>query len=1507
MKPNNGIFQDAEFDDQPDGTWRTAKNVVPDGPNVVRNESGFKEVTGMPANMLVHGQVSLPEDKIVLFLIGDPTVNSTLREIGLVTDTTYTTLSSDTSIFDNWDINYPISGSHIVNSEGEIIIAYTDNNSPPGLINIGTGQVTLNLETKNDVRLFPETRVPNVYLDSVLNGGSLATGVYYFFFCYEAADGSTTNWMLPSNPVSITDGGIYDSYYRVSGGEAGSAGGKVITLRLTNLDSSYSKVKMAVLKKIGGVVSAEDVSSFILANNSGSDLIVSYSGDEATEDLLVEELVSDFATYQRVKAVKIFNDVLYLGNTKQENVLDYQPYANNIVLGWYAGDTVSLDSTRGSYKDPYIIYTKRTFEPGEVYAFYIRFLLKDGTSSPAFHIPGRPADYVWNDTTKKWDVKGTDERANATEAEYLGISRRAKYFHFNETATKNAGSASGDMGYWENLDERYPGQNVHNEYIGSGWDSELAIKDQVNGARNLYLENGGYIKHHRFPSLVKLSDWGIPLVEDNPDGSPLITISQTTSLKTWYDNALQYVLTNNPPLNENVSSGAVIRLWYNNNAEQYINNVIEYNLGFNFEFFYSQLDGTAFWQNEYRIVLYIASGDIETSLTYLNPYVFGDFNTLPNPGSIPAGGTNSIYIIDKKTVNRFSVTTTSMVGTVPEGARTILPNEGIYAYIYHSPQNPPITTGGDLGPKFKYTNNLTVTVKAEGLETGVVTGSKFSSPLGVIAKNIQIPPEIRNKIQGFDILYAEKTIGNSLSLGQSVILDQLEPLEAGNLNIADGGGARLYPPDMLSFRPNNKPTHIQVQLISKMSAGIGLYTVEWDNANPNNFRYNMPIPVKTDWQYPITGEVVGFTNTTKHFVRVITSPQYLQNDNSAGSINNAFREGCYYLEIEGGLATSVAARVLVTINTFKTNLYNSLYEQTMVSTGTFFQVEDSDQDYFSDDVLPESARILYGGDKFIQFVPQKISIPSSTVRAKYNIEDINPSINIQGVIVWMYVPMFSTMNYGLVHEGDEWFEKFFPAITDSVGRYMPTGFSVPEDYDNDGNIFIEGATASGKKDWQDKGHYLMTLDQWRGYNTDYTSINNVDQSGVPYDPDLTYVVENEALVTRSLKTQSANPLANIRKFLANDIYEMPKDKGGVEIIQSLGDTILIHMRHGLYRTVGKEIFTPSSTAEIVLGTGDIFEREPRLVAFMGPGGFTGTRSRFAAVSSRLGYFFIDDRQGKVFLLNDTLEEISAKGLRNFFRDYSKLSIDQDNPYYGVGYTACYDRKYNRIILSKRDGNNSWTISYAGDTQSWYSFHDYKPVAMFNSDAAYAAGADGKLFQMNNETTKGIYLDSTVNPSYIDAVFSFGTPGGVVARVRGFTWKTNVIDVNGINIRNATIDKVMVYNKHQNSGLIDLNSGPRLSPIPNSGDLSSNTRNVHNNWRFNKFRDISQKDDNSVKPPFYELNLSTIQSDLAWHKRKRFIDSFVVLRLQTDNEVGENGQNILYLYNADVEVFSNIVR
>ena len=122
-------------------------------------------------------------------------------------------------------------------------------------------------------------------------------------------------------------------------------------------------------------------------------------------------------SYETAKTINQLDGVLYLGNLTGTKDLGYQKYANNITLtaktkvfenfDTYYATIDNLQSGFGnsavnvfnniyqevdasqSYRYAPNITNWKGYQRDEIYAFYIAFILKDGSMSYAYHIPGR--------------------------------------------------------------------------------------------------------------------------------------------------------------------------------------------------------------------------------------------------------------------------------------------------------------------------------------------------------------------------------------------------------------------------------------------------------------------------------------------------------------------------------------------------------------------------------------------------------------------------------------------------------------------------------------------------------------------------------------------------------------------------------------------------------------------------------------------------------------------------------------------------------------------------------------------------------------------------------------------------------------------------------------------------------------------------------------------------------------------------------------------------------------
>src|SRR5690606_30250863 len=131
------------------------------------------------------------------------------------------------------------------------------------------------------------------------------------------------------------------------------------------------------------------------------------------------------------------------------------------------------------------------------------------------------------------------------------------------------------------------------------------------------------------------------------------------------------------------------------------------------------------------------------------------------------------------------------------------------------------------------------------------------------------------------------------------------------------------------------------------------------------------------------------------------------------------------------------------------------------------------------------------------------------------------------------------------------------------------------------------------------------------------------------------------------------------------------------------------------------------------------------------GGYAGTISQFAGVHTPYGYIFPDALQGKIFLLNQSLSEISidiSRYLSNRLESgLTSGSVYTDNPSNpsSVGIIGVYDFDRKRYIITKR-GTDSFTLSCSlldPSNPTWISFHSYLPHAYFS--------INDRMFGFNN--------------------------------------------------------------------------------------------------------------------------------------------------------------------------------
>jgi hypothetical protein len=110
---------------------------------------------------------------------------------------------------------------------------------------------------------------------------------------------------------------------------------------------------------------------------------------------------------------------------------------------------------QAGYRDPELLFKKKGFRRGEVYAFYISFILKDGSETYAYHIPGRKSIEAFE---KDWNLLPNLGAFGSPfkSGEILAYDASGLPYQYLDTSYMGSIPLQSNMGYWENKNEIYP-------------------------------------------------------------------------------------------------------------------------------------------------------------------------------------------------------------------------------------------------------------------------------------------------------------------------------------------------------------------------------------------------------------------------------------------------------------------------------------------------------------------------------------------------------------------------------------------------------------------------------------------------------------------------------------------------------------------------------------------------------------------------------------------------------------------------------------------------------------------------------------------------------------------------------------------------------------------------------------------------------------------------------------------------------------------------------------------
>jgi hypothetical protein len=324
--------------------------------------------------------------------------------------------------------------------------------------------------------------------------------------------------------------------------------------------------------------------------------------------------------------------------------------------------------------------------------------------------------------------------------------------------------------------------------------------------------------------------------------------------------------------------------------------------------------------------------------------------------------------------------------------------------------------------------------------------------------------------------------------------------------------------------------------------------------------------------------------------------------------------------------------------------------------------------------------------------------------------------------------------------------------------------------------------------------------------------------------------------------------------------ELKKKYG--KLIQLKGiesDNILARFENGQLIFNTADLLTSQNNSIVVeSGSGSVFDKRPTELRFTDLG-FQGTQHS-DMISTPYGHFTVDAKRGQVFLNNDVISDfIGGKdsGMKSWFREQLPFKIlkqfpeiDIDNKFKGIGISMGYDNRLDRILLTKKDyivinTNNlqydnkigffitevnnkipinynnknyfedvSWTLSYNFVTNSWESYHDYKPNLYFSFNNYFQTFLNYSKENLKNGTSWSHLL---TNRSY-SVFYGDKFPSWVEMTVMP-NGANNILNSISINTQSRRYQNNFDYSEIKNKGFTSVvisnstNSSGKLKLFP----------------------------------------------------------------------------------------------
>jgi hypothetical protein len=1493
-------------------------------------------------------------------------------------------------------ITYFTDNKYTETTEPNTGIKYISQYNPPRVFNVtrqieyldngGVAQNLYSITSANVaiLNLFMDSgRIPEFKSVEILQGGGVESGTYYLGVAYADKDFTETNVLTLSNPVYVVPS-PEDTIPReiISGSPNEFQTNKSVKWTINRVNTDYKYAVPYIVQRIGNAefvykLEPVEINASAVGNLLPNEVEIVYSGLENAAQSSIEEAVVDKVKFLTAKSITQLDNKLYAANLTARKDLGFQRFANGIQLkavvetinkfdpryydifnlneGYTKlfnpdGDDMGSifpyinlsikpvqENTSKGYRDvENLLFKKKTYRRGEVYSFYISFILKDGGETFAYHIPGRNFKVIGGSITETSLMSevglGSVGTIPINTGEIVSNNPTSKVYQYLDTSY--IGTTTNTTGYWHNENEYYPNTDDFDVWATDN----NGVPIQTGSLRGLN------VRHHKMPSnhnatfsyLKQDTDFSSPNIDTNSDSDggvkfeeevrilgiqleniiiPRFILEQVQGYKVYYAKRTQgnktiigqsglhsseaYLAGNLSLTRDDGKAGPFFNLWYLSGVPL----------------------STGLFQKEADW----------TSKIYLSQSVlkFHDFNLLRKKHTLATATHIDVqYIVtmqnwegrykgaQSQTIDGLDVYPTFRAGhgddehawVHPDLANTINfeynPDEANYDILG------PLEMRGYVLVGAKYwapgNSNTDVGSDSDQIDSGARRQDQLISPFQSI---FTIAPESATYVSGLTFL---KNISATAFKGASYLVNN-----SGESNITLGLSSGL--PALQGYTARDWNTFDNAYLIK----------CAIDKGKPNVYLANL-CSAKTDVFEPFDQQQLIWTGFYQSVLGLnIENPQ---------------------MEFNGKLYSYYTGAVSTNIFGGDTYICRYGYRTTSQSHAlTYFKRGAA----FSP--IGNTITELYGDIPFDMLTGRTGAEPVLENGNQNQREEI-----IESIPNWKRgtVNPFATI-YQFIVESDDNIN--FRHCGDVQAGVSPAA-----------SVYFDKFTAADvlyKSPLYDltKMDNLLYEDQYSAQQDKRVTVP------FPKKERSTNLYPNR--IIRS-NTQDGNFNDAYRAFIALQYKDFGQNKGAITNIFNLDALIYIHTEKSLFRTKGKQTMELGDTSQAYIGSGDLFAQEPDEFV-QSSEGHLGSYNKLGSLVTKDGYIFVSRKTRKIFLIADKVVDLSNIGLGTWSRDYipfvvenyglnlDAMNINQDAPTGRFGFIVSYDPLFKRSLITKRelvpteffqsqfasgaiyyDSSNNyfaetatkiiiplveglyfekggWTISFSHDFTVWASRHSYiPPMYAYNSRYLYSFSPSNTafLFEHHDYDNPGNFYRNLYNFEFefIYTGETTTTTTGAVSSTKAvnkiFTSVSYVADVfrkEATSLRqfdnkfDTGFTSFYVYNTTQNSSEIDFS-------------YLSNIRKTDNTWVTNAFRDLSAISFNTnlvqgqinVHGDLYNgtyttsntetmfitegvINPNYIDTNKAWYDQRKFVDKFLGIRLISNNQA----KNLINLYTA----------